>query len=92
MPTYPDLQYWDQVRRELSDAAIRAGRGTEDARRLGRFATALNSELDRMVPAYAGARRTAAGFFGAENALEAGQKFATQKFGHDEARQATPRA
>ena len=86
VPTYPDLQYWDQVRRELSDAAQRAGRGTEEARRLGRFATALNTELDRQVPLYAAARRTAAGFFGAENALEAGQKFATQKFGHAEAR------
>ena len=91
VPTYPDLQYWDQVRRELSDAAQRAGRGTEEARRLGRFATALNTELDRAVPAYAVARRTAAGFFGAENALEAGQKFATQKFGHGEARDAIAR-
>ena len=91
VPTYPDLQYWDQVRRELSDAAQRAGRGTEEARRLGRFATALNTELDRAVPSYAIARRTAAGFFGAENALEAGQKFATQKFGHAEAREAIAR-
>lgn len=91
VPTYPDLQYWDQVRRELSDAAIRAGRGTEEARRLGRFATALNSELDRMVPTYAQARRTAASFFGAENALDAGQKFATQRFGNQEARQALAR-
>jgi hypothetical protein len=91
VPTYPDLQYWDAVRRELSDAAHRAGRGTNEARRLGNFANSLNAELDRIVPAYQVARRTAAGFFGAENALEAGQTFATQKFGHDEARQALGR-
>ena len=88
VPTYPDLRYWDQVRRELSDAAMNAGRGTEENMRLGGLAAALNTELDRMVPAYRVARRTAAGFFGAEHALEAGQNFATQKFGADEARAA----
>jgi hypothetical protein len=88
VPTYPDLRYWDQVRRELSDAAQKAGRGTEENMRLGGLAAALNTELDRMVPAYQTARRTAAGFFDARDALEAGQNFATQKFGNDEARAA----
>jgi hypothetical protein len=37
--------------------------------------TALVSEMDSAVPAYASARRGAAGFFDAEDALEAGKKF-----------------
>ena len=88
VPTYPDLRYWDQVRRELSDAAQKAGRGTEENMRLGGLAAALNTELDRMVPAYQVARRTAASFFDARDALEAGQNFATQRFANDEARAA----
>jgi hypothetical protein len=91
VPTYPDLQYWDLVRRELSDAAQRAGRGTSEARRLNNFANALNAELDRLVPSYAQARQGAAYFFGAENALEAGQNFVLQNFGNDGARRALAR-
>jgi hypothetical protein len=79
VPTYPDLQYWDLVRRELSDAAQNAGRGTSEARRLGSFATALNTELDRLVPSYQAARQGAAAAFGAQDALEAGQKFVTAR-------------
>ena len=88
VPTYPDLRYWDQVRRELSDAAQKAGYGTEERMRLGGLATGLNAELDRLVPAYGRARSTAAHFFGSENALEAGANFATQRFKNDEARAA----
>jgi hypothetical protein len=80
MPVYPDLQYWDLVRRELSDAAQRAGRGTSEARRLESFARSLNTELDRVVPSYQQARQTAAAFFGAQDALEAGQNFVRQNF------------
>lgn len=88
VPTYPDLQYWDLVRRELSDAARNAGGGTSEARRLNSFATALNSELDNLVPSYQAARRGAAQFFGAENALEAGQNFVRQNAPAGEARRA----
>lgn len=91
MPLYPDLQYWDLVRRELSDAAQNAGRGTSEARRLNNFATTLNAELDRLVPSYQQARQGAAGFFGAENALEAGQNFVTQNFAIAETRRALAR-
>jgi hypothetical protein len=85
MPTYPDLQYWDLVRRELSDEAQRAGRGTSDARRLESFARSMNAELDRLVPSYQAARQGAAAAFGAENALEAGQNFVTHRMGNRDA-------
>lgn len=91
VPTYPDLQFWDLTRRELSDAAQRAGHGTSEARRLQAFSRAMNTELDRLVPEYRIARQGAAGFFGAENALEAGQNFVTQKFGMPESRAALAR-
>src|SRR5262245_49179199 len=90
LPAYPDLQYWDLVRRELgysATAAARAGRNAE-ARRLGEFASRMNAELDRLVPSYQQARAGAASFFGAQDALQAGQKFATQTFAADATRQA----
>lgn len=78
-PAYPNLQYWDYVKRELDNAAgaaARAGRN-EEAARLTSQAKALRGELDKEVPAYSAARGVAATAFGAEDALEAGTKFAT---------------
>lgn len=89
-PTYPNLQFWDYVRRELSDsakAAARSGRN-EEASRIGQQASALNAELDNLVPAYQQARSGAASFFGAENALEAGEKFVVSRMGNAEAKAA----
>jgi len=80
VPTYPDLRFWDLTRRHLTDAATQAqmrGQATEAAR-LGIFAGHLNTELDKLVPSYAQARAGAAHFFGAENALDAGRKFALE--------------
>jgi hypothetical protein len=77
VPTYPDLQFWDLTRRQLSDAAMKAPPGSTEARRLKSFATSLNAELDKMVPSYADARAGAAKFFGAQDALEAGQMAVT---------------
>lgn len=91
VPTYPDLQFWDLTRRELSDAAQRAGRGTSEARRLENFARAMNQELDRAVPAYNAARRGAAEFFGAQDALGAGQNYVMQNFQNNAAREAIAR-
>lgn len=87
-PVYPDLQYWDLVRRELSDAARAATPGSAEARRLNNFATTMNAELDRLVPSYQQARQGAAAFFGAENALEAGQNYVAQNFANAETRHA----
>lgn len=77
-PAYPNLQYWDYVKRELDDAAgaaVRAGR-KEEAARLTSQAKALRGELDKQVPSYGAARSVAAKAFDAEDALEAGAKFA----------------
>jgi hypothetical protein len=71
----PSLQFWDQVKRNL-DSSISKVRGdrtrTADLEALrGR----LVEELDNAVPAYQTARRGAAGFFDAEDALDAGRSF-----------------
>lgn len=88
VPTYPDLQFWDLTRRQLSNGAAMARRAgdMEEARRLGNFAGRLNTELDVHVPSYATARGTHAAFEGAQNALEAGQNFVTSRMSNDEAR------
>lgn len=81
-PTYPNLQFWDYARRELTGEANKARRAgsSEEADRLGGLANLMNRELDQLVPSYRTARNTAAGFFGADNALEAGQRFVTENF------------
>lgn len=81
VPTYPDLQYWDYVKRELDDAsraAFRAGRN-EEGSRIGAQAKMLRNELDAKVPSYAEARGVAASAFGAQDALEAGKAFVSAK-------------
>ena len=77
-PVYPDLQYWDFVKRNLDDAAnaaSRAGRNQEAATIRG-LNSALKTELDRIVPEFKAARQGAAAFFGAEDAVDAGRNFA----------------
>lgn len=64
----PNLQFWDHVKRNLD----KVGGGEGPA-----FARALRDHLDEIVPSYGAARAGAAKFFGAEDALEAGAKFAT---------------
>lgn len=63
----PNLQFWDHVKRNLDQM------GAEGQA----FSKALRNHLDEIVPSYAEARAGAAKFFGAEDALEAGAKFAT---------------
>lgn len=75
MPAFPDLQFWDLTRRELSDMAEAAGRGTAQNRRLGQLAKQLNTALDKAVPSYKDARGTAAKLFDVDDALEAGEQF-----------------
>lgn len=73
----PSLSYWDNVKREL-DAKIIAL--TQDGDKSG-AATAktlrkqLVDLLDSVAPSYKKARASAASYFGAEDALEAGQAF-----------------
>jgi hypothetical protein len=70
----PNLQFWDIVKRNLDKT------GTPEARDWARI---LREQLDDKVPSYATARAGAAKFFGAGDALEAGQNFVggSQKFG-----------
>lgn len=70
----PNLQFWDIVKRNLDKT------GTPEARDWARI---LRDHLDTKVPSYETARAGAAKFFGAGDALEAGQNFvgASAKFG-----------
>lgn len=93
VPTYPNLQYWDYVKRELDDAANaarRAGRN-EEAATTGALASQLRDVLDAEVPSYAAARAGAARFFGANDALEAGSLFVRSNAPIAEARRALAR-
>ena len=81
VPTYPDLQFWDYTYRALrdaGDAAFRQGRNSEGSA-IKALSGQMRGELDNLVPSYKTARAGAAEAFGAENALEAGQKFVSAK-------------
>jgi hypothetical protein len=81
VPTYPNIQFWDYVQRQLKNeigAAQRAGR-SEDVTRLSGVRDRMLADLDAQVPEFGDARRTAASFFGAENALDAGKNFVTSR-------------
>lgn len=88
----PSLQFWDQVKKNLDGQIGVARRAGNDAlvNELQPLRTGLIRHLDETVPAYQQARAGAAHFFGAENALEAGQNFvgAGNRFGNREARAA----
>jgi hypothetical protein len=78
-PTYPNLQYWDQVKRELDSVANQAKRSGDTSSSAAGLSKILRGELDKQVPSYANARGIAAQYFGENNALEAGQKLAGKK-------------
>lgn len=80
-PTYPNLQYWDSVQRDLRDAVESARNSGNPSRAgyLGQLHDALTGELDRQVPEFNTARVGAARAFGAQDALEAGRNFVTAR-------------
>lgn len=79
VPQYPNLQYWDAVKKELDSMANVARRQGDTSSVAGNLAATLRNELDQQVPSYANARGIAAQFFGENNALEAGRKLAGKK-------------
>lgn len=86
IPTYPNLQYWDQVKREL-DAVANVSKRSGDNERAdlaGRMAKVLRNELDARVPGYSNARGIAEKYFGESNALEAGRALAGKKMDPEE--------
>lgn len=89
-PTYPNLQYWDYVKQKLDDAANKARRAGAkgEASDLGGLAEQLRTELDTHVPSYSAARAGAARFFGAQDALTAGDQFVSSRLANDEAAKA----
>lgn len=90
VPTFPNLQYWDEVKRQLDRMASKAY-GSRDKYQGGdaaAFARTLRGELDKVVPSYGSARSTSETFFKADNALEAGEKFARGGFKQAEAEKA----
>ena len=80
-PVYPNLQYWDSVKKELDGVANVARRQGDNGRAevAGNLSKTLRDELDKQVPSYANARGIAAQYFGESNALEAGRKLAGKR-------------
>jgi hypothetical protein len=86
----PSLQFWDIVQRNLRAASEKAY-STGDKLLGGQMRdmrTQLLGALDSAVPSFQAARQGAARAFGAEDALEAGRKFASQPMGLPEAQAA----
>lgn len=78
VPTFPNLQYWDAVKQELDNIVSKA-KAVNDKQAVdlaSGLVRTLRNELDQVVPQYASARGVAAQFFGADDALTAGELFA----------------
>lgn len=80
--TYPNLRFWDETKKNIDAIVNKAKReGDNNLVDIGsRTAKRLREELDTMVDQYKAARGVAANFFDAEDAIEAGQKFASGKY------------
>jgi hypothetical protein len=78
VPTFPNLAFWDAVKRNLDDMAGQAYRvgAKSTGNDLSGLARTLRTELDRLVPQYKLTRSRAAAFFDADDALTAGENFA----------------
>jgi len=76
----PNLEFWDIVQRNLRNSADVADRGGDRllASQIREMRSQLVGSLDSAVPQFKLARQGAAAFFGADDALEAGKKFALQ--------------
>jgi hypothetical protein len=72
----PSLQFWDQVKRNIDRAIGLGQRSGDDISDLVAIKTKLVSSLDAQVPSFKAARASAASYFGAEDALDAGKAFA----------------
>ena len=85
VPTFPDLQFWDYTQRSLADTArrLRNSGAADEAGSLFKLHRDLLDELDLLAPKFKEARGTAAAFFKAQDALEAGANFVTDGTIHD---------
>ena len=74
----PTLQFWDHVKRNLDSDISKAYKAGDKVRgnELRDLKNAMVEDLDATVSSYKDARAGASAFFGAENAIEAGKKFA----------------
>lgn len=88
--TYPNLQFWDEVKKNLDDVVGQAKRsGAQNEAATGtKIVERLREELDEIVPAYKKARGVSANYFKANDALEAGQVFAKGRYDFNEVEKA----
>lgn len=86
----PPIQFWDYVQRDLRDTVgkLKRSGADDEARVVESIRRQLNEHLDAVVPDFGAARAGAAKFFGAESALEAGEKFVRSTTPNAEARRA----
>jgi hypothetical protein len=84
----PNIQFWDYVQRDLSDEISKLQRAgaNDEARVVTGIRKQLLDHLDTAVPEFGAARRGAAVYFGADSAVEAGQKFVSSNMPMAEAR------
>jgi len=75
----PNLEFWDIVQRSLRNTADQAKRSGDNllASQVQQMRSQLLNTLDGAVPQFQKARQGAAGFFGAEDAIDAGRKAVT---------------
>jgi hypothetical protein len=90
MPAYPNLQFWDYVKREADQLAKTHGDAADF-----HIVSQLRDEIDRLttnpktgISAYQQARRGAKAYFDADDALKAGENFINKSVDWREAQRA----
>lgn len=89
----PTLEFWDHVKQNLDDAYTRAQRAGDKgaAADVLELKKQLVGYLDAAAPLYRRARQGAASFFGADDALTAGENFVRRQGDNAQARKAIAR-
>lgn len=89
----PNLRFWDAVKQNLDSEIGRAQRSGDNplVRDLTIIKNQLVSYLDEAVPSYRAARQGAAAFFGADDAITAGEGFVTSRMDNVAGRDALAR-
>lgn len=86
----PNLRFWDAVKQNIDSEIGRAQRSGDNplVRDLTIIKNQLVTYLDEAVPSYRAARQGAAAFFGADDAITAGETFVSSRMDNAAARDA----
>ena len=86
VPVFPNIQFWDYVKRSMDDAVRSTDPGSDLRRTTTKLTAQMRTELDKQVPGYAEARNTWSGPTSYLNAVEDGRSILSRSESAEEMR------